>query len=166
MLIRRAIILFLYFIPFLSKAQADILILEKRGMHVRSYAIGDDMDMETVYHQWIQGTVTDLRNDSVFINGLPFHYKEIATLRRSGSHFSSSTLGIGMMIAGAGIFILGGVNGLIRGDQSKNWYTTSGLITGGILAAGGFLLTRGKVKKYSLGGRYKLQYLVLNPNKK
>lgn len=163
---QRAIILFFYFIPFLTKAQTDILVLKKRGMHVHTYTTGSELIMRTIYDQWFQGNITDMRHDSIFINGLSFHYREIATIQKMRINFSNSVMAAGMMVAGGGIFVLGAVNGLYRGDKSKDWYTSSGLITGAALLAGGYLLTKTRYKKYPLGGKYKLEYLVLNPNKK
>jgi len=161
----KPIILFLCFVPFLAKAQTDLLILKKRGMHVTTYTTGSELVMETVYQQWFQGTITDMRHDSIFLNGIAFHYKEIATLKARHINFSNTILAAGMMVAGGGIFVLGAVNGLYRKDNSKDWYTRSGLITGGALLAGGFLLTKTRSKQYHLGRRFKLEYLSLNPNK-
>ena len=67
--------------PFLAKAQTDLLILEKGGSEVKTYTTGLELNMQTIYDQWIEGTITDMRHDSVFLNGMPFHYKEIMAVR-------------------------------------------------------------------------------------
>jgi len=161
-----AIILFLFLLPVLSEAQTDLLILKDRRMNVHTYTVGTELVLKTIYDQWFQGTITDMRHDSLLINGTAFHYREIAAIRIMHNNFSNSVLAAGMMVAGGGIFVLGAVNGLYRGDKSKDWYTGSGLITGGALLVAGFLLTKTRYKTYRLGGKYKLEYLVLNPNKK
>jgi hypothetical protein len=162
----KTLILLFFCIPFLAKAQTDLLILKKRGMQVHTYTVGDQLTMQTVYNQWFDGTITDMRHDSVYVNGLPFHYKEIAAIKVTHTSFGNTLLPAGMMVAGAGIFVLGAVNGLVRNDNSNSWYTTSGLITGAALLAGGFALTRTRLTNCRIGGRFQLDYLVLNPNKK
>lgn len=158
----RTVILFFCLIPFLAKAQTDILVLKKRGAHVRTYTIGDPIDLETVYRQWLSGTITDLRHDSIFFNGMAFHYKEVRAIRRTHYNFGNTVLPYGMMAAGAGIFILNAVNGAYRHDKAKDWYTRSSVITGASLLVGGFILSRFTRTTYRLGHRFKLDYLELN----
>jgi hypothetical protein len=162
----RSIIALVLLWPAVSNAQNDLLILQKRGKEIRTYTVGVPINMRSVYDQWFDGQITDMRHDSVFVNGIGFHYKEIAAIRIVHSNFSNSVLAAGMMVSGAGIFILGAVNGLYRGDKSKDWYTTSGLITGAGLLVGGFLLTRTRASVYTIGNRIKLTYLVLGSDKK
>ena len=155
------IILLLLLIPCLVNAQTDVLVLKKRGMEVRTYTIGSELTMKTIYDQWFQGTVTNMRNDSVFLNGMPFHYKEIAGIRRTHLNFGNTLLPSFMMVVGAGTFVLGAVNGLYRKDDTKDWYTTSGLISGAAFLVGGYLLTKTRVKTYRIGGKFTLDYLVI-----
>lgn len=155
---RRLIILFFCIIPFLGHAQRDILILQKRGMHVRAYTIGDELTFRTIYDQWFTGVIDDLRHDTVYINGQAFSYKEIDAIQRLKK---VSSLGKTMMIVGGGFLAIGAVNGLLRKDAAKDWYTTSGYIIGGGLLGGGLLLAAMKSKYYHLGGKYKLLYLQI-----
>ena len=62
---RKIVIVFLCIIPFLSQAQNDVLVLTKRGMHVRAFTVGDPISFETVYGQWFTGDISDLRRDTV-----------------------------------------------------------------------------------------------------
>jgi hypothetical protein len=162
----KRIILVLFLLPLWAIAQTDVLVLKKRGMEVSSYTIGSELTMRTIYNQWFQGSITNMRNDSIFLNGLPFHYKEIAGIRRTHLNFGNTLLPSFMMVVGGGTFVLGAVNGLYRGDQSKDWYTTSGLISGVALLVGGYLLTKTRVKNYRIGKKFQLDYLVLTPGKK
>ncbi|HTI12024.1 MAG TPA: hypothetical protein VL832_25800 [Puia sp.] len=157
---KRIILLFFWF-PLLVNAQTDVLVLKKRGMEVRTYTIGSELTMKTIYNQWFQGTVTNMRNDSVFLNGMPFHYKEIAGIRKLNLSFGNTVLPAFMMVVGAGTFVLGAVNGLYRKDDTKDWYTTSGLISGAAFLVGGYLLTKTRVKTYRIGGKFSLDYLVI-----
>ena len=158
---RNVLILLLSVIPFLCRAQHDILVLEKRGMHVRTYAIGDQMTFRTVYGQWFDGTIDDLRRDTVFIAGQAFNYKEIGAISRVKTKWDNRGTGIKLLTAGVGLFAIGAVNGGLRGDRAKEWYTTSGIIIGGALITAGALFLATSKKYYPLGGRFLLQYMQL-----
>lgn len=158
----RIIILLFCCIPFVTEAQTDILVLKRRGAHVRTYTVGDQITMETVYRQWFTGDIMDLRHDTIFLNGQAFHYKEVRAIRRTHYNFGNTVLPYGMMAAGAGIFILNAVNGAYRHDKAKDWYTRSSVITGASLLVGGFILSRFTQTTYRLGHRFKLDYLELN----
>jgi hypothetical protein len=158
----RGIILFFCLIPFWGHAQKDVLILQKNGMHVRAYAVGDELNFKTVYGQWLGGNIEDMYHDSIYIIGQVFHYKEIAAIRFTGRKNGNNYLGTMAIIAGGGFLAIGAVNGMLRKDASKDWYTTSGLVIGGALIGGGFLLTKFRSKDYNLGGRFKLQYLQIS----
>ncbi|HTQ27919.1 MAG TPA: hypothetical protein VMI35_07315 [Puia sp.] len=140
-------------------------MLQKNGSHVATYATGMSLTMETIYNQWFEGTITGIRHDSLFLNGMPFHYKEIKTIRYERTKLNYKTDGVILMIAGAGVLLLGAVNGLYRGDPANEWYTTTSYITAGTLLVGGFILTKLQYKKYEIGKKYSLQYMELNPNK-
>jgi len=164
---RKIIILLLLISPFLSKAQNDVLVLTKRGMHVRAFTVGDPITFETVYGQWFTGDISDLRRDTIYINGQAFSYKEIDALKRDRQGLNKWTgydnrgTGILLTAAGAGLFAIGAINGARRGDKAKEWFTTSGYIVGGALIGTGIYLIASQKKYYRLGGRYKLQYLQI-----
>jgi hypothetical protein len=159
----KTIVILFFLFPFLASAQNDLLVLVNKGMQVKTFTPGLELNMQTIYNQWFDGTITDMRHDSVFVNGMPFHYKEIAAIRISHVNFGNTVLADGMMVAGGGIFVLGAVNGLNRGDSSNQWYTGSGLVTGAALLVVGYLLTRTRAKTYKIGNKYKLDYLALGP---
>lgn len=162
----KTILLCLYLLPLLARAQTDLLILEKNGSQVRTYTTGTDIEMQTVYNQWFSGTITEMHSDTVSVNGLPFSYQEIAAVRIRHANFSNTVLSTGMMAAAVGGFILGGVNGLNRSDPPKDWYTGSWVVTGAALLVGGYALTKTRSSTYTIGKKYKLQYLVLGAGKK
>jgi hypothetical protein len=164
---RKIVILIICLIPFLSHAQNDVLVLTKRGMHVRAYTVGDPISFETVYGQWFTGDISDLRRDTIYINGTAFSYKEIDAIKRDRQGLNRWTghdnrgTGIILTTAGAGLFAIGAFNGARRGDKAKEWFTTSGYIIGGALIGTGVYLIASVKKYYRLGGRYKLQYLQI-----
>jgi hypothetical protein len=158
---KRIIILIICFIPLLAAAQHDVLALEKNGLHVRSYTVGDPMTFETVYGQWFNGTIDDLRRDTIYISGQAFSYKEIGAISRERTKVNNKVTGALLMTAGVGLFAIGAVNGGLRGDQASQWYTTSGIVIGSALVAGGLILVATAKKYYTLGGKYKLQYLQI-----
>jgi hypothetical protein len=152
----RFIILLFCLIPFVTSAQTDLLVLKKRGALIHTYTVGDALNMETIYGQWFNGTITQMKHDTVFVNGLGFHYKEIRSVRRTHLNFGNT-----MFVAAGGILILNAVNGALRHDKAATWYTHSAVVTGIALAVGGFVLTRTRRSTYHLGHKFKLDYLEL-----
>jgi hypothetical protein len=159
--------------PFLSillalhvHAQSDVIVLEKKGVNVKTYATGMDINMQTIYNQWFTGSIEAIRHDSLFVNGIAFHYKEIAAIRMERKKLDYETDGSLLIIAGGGVLLLGAVNGLYRHDQAKTWYTTGSFITAAALLATGFFIKGSRIKKYQLGRKFTLQYLALGADKK
>lgn len=147
--------------------QTNVVILEKDGANVKTYATGMNITFETIYHQWLGGVITAIRHDSLFINDYPFNYKEIAAIRAERKQLDYSSFGVLFMIAGGGVLLLNAVNGAYRGDKANTWYTSGSFITAGALLVGGFLLTRIRgYKDYHLGKKYTLEYFALDLDKK
>lgn len=149
--------------PFFVKAQNDLLILNRRGKEILSFRTGNKIKIETTYQQIFEGYITDMHKDSIFINGQAWHYKEIAAIMRLREGSGFLLFGSAMMVAGSGMFILGAVNGLRRGDSLNEWYTSFELISGPLLIAAGYLLRQAYYIKYKIGRKFTLQYLELNP---
>ena len=149
-----------------SFAQTDVIVLEKKGENVKTYAAGMQINFATIYNQWFEGTIEAIHHDTIFINGLAFNYKEIAIIRKDRSKLNYRTDGALLMIAGGGVLLLGAVNGLIRGDQVKDWYSSVSFITAGSFLLLGIFLTKSAYKDYRMGKKYTLQYLALGADKK
>ena len=147
-------------------AQNDVLVLEKRGQNLKSYAAGVEITMETIYHQWFTGTIEALLHDTVYINGLSFHYREIASIRLEHKKLNFASDGSLLMVAGGGVLFLGAVNGIYRKDKAKDWYTPVSFITAGSLLILGILLKLSQYGHYNIGKKYTLQYLALSADKK
>jgi hypothetical protein len=143
-----------------------VLVLEKNGENVKTFAASMDITMETIYNQWFSGTIEAIRHDSLYINGAAFHYKEIAVIRRERTKLNYQTDGSLLMIAGGGVLLLGAVNGLYRSDPARKWFTPTSFITAGGLLLLGFFIRKSQFQKYRLGKKYSLQYLALGADKK
>jgi hypothetical protein len=163
----KTLLFVLLFLQALSlHAQTDVLVLEKKGANLRTYATGTEISLQTIYHQWFDGTIEAIRHDSIFFNGLAFHYREIAQIRLERKKLNYRGDGTLLLVAGGGVLVLGAVNGLIRQDQPRIWYSTASFITAGGLMGLGFLLRGSLYKKYTLGRKYSLRYLELGASKK
>jgi hypothetical protein len=147
-------------------AQTNVVILQKKGANIKTFAAGMNITFETIYHQWFDGAITAIRHDSVFVNDFPFHVKEIATIKTERKNLNYNEDGVLLMIAGGGVILLNAVNGAYRGDKIKSWYTSGSFITAAALLAVGFLLIKSKFVTYHLGKKYTLEYLALDLDKK
>ncbi|SRR5579862_2807901 len=153
-------------LAFPAVGQTNVIILEKDGANVKTYATGMNITFESIYHQWFDGTITAIRHDSVFVNDYPFHYREIATIKTERKGLNYTEDGVLLMVAGGGVLLLNAVNGAYRGDKASTWYTSGSFITAGALIVGGFLLTRSRFRNYHLGKKFTLEYLALDLDKK
>ena len=162
---RNCLTLICLFTSFYGQAQTDVFVLEKNGASLKTFAAGTEIALETVYKQWFEGSIELIRHDSVFIDGLVFHYKEIAAIRIKRNKINYITDGTLLMAAGVGVLLLGAINGLYRGDPLKSWYTPASYLTAGGLLALGYLIRSSATKTYTLGKKYTLQYLALSADK-
>ena len=156
---KRIIVAVLFLIPLISMSQTDVLLLKKNGRNIKTYATGQTIIVQTVYDQWLGGTITALRNDSVFINGIPFHVHEIESVRQEFTNWNYNADGTILIVAGAGLLALNVVNGLYTGESAGSWVKTSAWITAGAFILGGILLKRARYKNYLLGKKYTLHYI-------
>jgi hypothetical protein len=151
----------LYLIPFTCSAQTDVLILQKNGRNIKTYAPGMPIMFHTIYDQWFEGTLTDLKNDSVYVNNIPFHVKEIDELRKNFSKLHLQAGGTILIIAGVGVLALNVINGLYTDEPAGTWVKASGWITAGVLIITGIILRSAKYNNYPIGKKYTLHYLNL-----
>ena len=152
----------LFLLPFLSFAQTDVLLLQKKGRNIKTYDIGQTIVFKTIYDQWLGGTITMMRNDSIFLNNIPFHVHEIAAIRNEGTKWNYVNDGTLLIIAGVGVLVLNVVNGIYRNDKAGTWVATSGWITAGAFIIGGLLLRRARYSDYYIGKKYTLHYLNMS----
>jgi hypothetical protein len=160
---KKIITAILYLVPFIAFSQTDVLILQKNGRNIKTYAPGMSIMIHTVYDQWLGGALTDLKNDSVFVNNIPFHVHEIDEVRTDFSKLHLQSAGTILIVAGVGVLALNVINGLYTNESSGSWIKTSGWITAGALVLAGILMKSAKYKNYPIGKKYTLHYLNLRP---
>ena len=159
---KNTISVLLLLLPLISLAQTDVLILQKNGRNIKTYDVGQTIIFKTIYDQWLGGTITTMRNDSIFLNDIPFHVHEIAAIRYEGTKWNYVTDGTLLIIAGVGVLVINVVNGLYRNDKAGTWIATSGWITAGAFIIGGLLLRRARYSDYIMGKKYTLHYLKMH----
>jgi hypothetical protein len=162
---KRIIFAFFFLSPLLSLSQTDVLLLQKNGRNIKTYEIGSTIIFKTIYDQWLGGTITMMRNDSIFLNNIPFHVHELAAIRNEGTKWNYVNDGTLLIIAGVGVLVLNVVNGIYRNDKAGTWIATSGWITAGAFILGGLLLRRARYSDYSIGKKFTLHYLNMKVNK-
>jgi hypothetical protein len=151
--------------PFISCAQTDVLILQKKGRNIKTYAPGMPIMIHTVYDQWLEGTLTDLRNDSIYVNNNPFHVREIDAIRENFSKLHLQSAGTIFIIVGVGVVALNVINGIYTNESAGSWVKPSGWITAGAFILAGILMKSAKYKSYPIGKKYTLHYLNLRSQK-
>src|SRR5450432_92622 len=153
-----------FLIPLISLSQTDVLILQKNGRNIKTFETGMPIGFHTVYDQWLGGTITALRNDSIFLNDIPFHVHEIDAIRQDNAKWNYLTAVIFLIVAGVGVLGLNVVNGLYTNESAGSWIKTSGWITAGAFIIGGILLRRARYSDYKIGKKYTLHYLNMHVN--
>jgi hypothetical protein len=156
---KKILIAVLFLIPLIGVCQTDVLILQKKGRNIKTYAPGQYITLRTVYDQWLSGTLTALRNDSIFINNIPFHVNEINGIHLDYTKWNYAADGTILIIAGVGVLALNVINGIYTKENSGSWLTTTGWITAGALIVSGILLRRARFSNIDLGKKYTLRYL-------
>jgi hypothetical protein len=154
-------VLFIYLIPLIGFSQTDVLILQKNGRNIETYAPGMPIMLHTVYDQWLEGTITDMRNDSVYINNNPFHVQEINAIRKNFSKLHLQAGGTVLIVAGVGVLVLNVINGLYTNEPAGQWIKASGWIVAGAFIITGLIMKSARFTTYKIGKKYSLHYLNL-----
>jgi hypothetical protein len=158
---KRIFAFFICLIPLIGIAQTDVLVLQKNGSNIKSYVPGMDIMLKTVYDQWLEGTITDMRNDSIFINNNPFHVNEIAAIRKNFSKLHLQAAGTVLIAAGVGLLAINVINGIYTNEAAGQWIKASGWITAGALIVAGIIMRQARYSTYEIGKKYSLHYLEL-----
>ena len=178
-----------FFCVLVFSQASDFIVVKKHDRTVKSYFPGLPIALQTTSFSWVNGWITAIRNDSIFIKEydvrqvptiwgttttdtagtyiVGVHYKEIERIEfnEKGGGFGFVTNGAIFMIGGLGYAFLNVVNGQYLHESitdSKNM-TSLGIALG--VAAAGFILNRishAKNKKW----RYAIEYVRMNDVKK
>lgn len=101
---------FLLFLMYYASAQKGYLFVKKNGRKVATYIEGQTIKLTTDRSGVIEGYISLLKNDSVFINGQRYHKDEISKIilrekRRFAIDADAQTLGL--LTAGIGLSSFG-----------------------------------------------------------
>jgi hypothetical protein len=179
------------FVSSLAFSQAtDFIVVKKHNNRtVKSYFTGLPIALQTESYTWVNGWITDIRHDSIFVKqydirqvptiwgtlmidtagsyNVGVYYKEIRRIEfdEKGSRFGFITNGTIFMIGGVTYAVLNVVNGRYLHESitdSKNM-TTLGIALG--VAAGGFILNRIQHHK-NKRWKYEIEYIRMTDVKK
>jgi hypothetical protein len=171
--------------------QSDFIVLKKRNDRpLKSYYAGVFISAVTNSGFTINGYITDIRNDSVFVQqeikklvptqfgskidtvryNYGLLYTEIAKFNYEGTQrygkkkgFVEVALPKIMIIGGVGFIVLELVNTVYRGESlsDNNKLAALGIAAG--VAAAGFIWQRLQNKATEVGGKFKVVYVKVNP---
>ena len=155
-----------------SHSQTGYLFIKKGYKKKRTYTEGDAIRLRLLDRSYIEGTITLLRNDTIFVNGLPVpcrSVKEVVLKRKPKQPFPDAKAML--MITGGSLLIAGGI------AASKQAKPGDALVAGAVIGFAPVLvkhfgsrliriIPRGKFK---IGKKFHLQVLdfyINHPNLK
>ena len=163
---------------------SDIILLKKNNKTVKRYFAGTEIDLTTTTGAYISGTITKIKNDSIFlkqyvIRQVPtqlgvyvldtlttyyykYHYSQIHAIGKTGRRFNLSASAASLL--GGGL-ILTVASGVVYLADRKNFSPTL-LIASASLATIGYVMAKTTGKGMIIGKRYSLVYLGISDNKK
>jgi hypothetical protein len=181
---KQALFIISIFIAIQSIAQqSDFILFKKKDRTIATYFTGTDIKFTDVSGAYIEGTITAIRNDSIFlkeyvIRQLPTqlgvyildttyyyyqnHYNQIKAIAKAGRHFDWGASGSVLMGGGILLAVASGV--IYFADNSK--FSPELLIAGVGLTGVGYLLIKSSGKGMVIGKKYSLVYIKAADNKK
>ncbi|HEU4576031.1 MAG TPA: hypothetical protein VFS36_13595 [Chitinophagaceae bacterium] len=158
---RQLLILFGLFSLQLCSAQQSFLFVKKRGRKVKTYFEGDRLKIQSRTNDLLDGTITLLRNDSVYINSIGFSSAAIQKIflkRKTRKPFPID--------GRQALYITGAVALSTFGMTAAGWEPAGrSLLYSSTIGFGPILLTAAarkinlKRKYYRIGKKYRLQVL-------
>jgi hypothetical protein len=153
---------FLLLFSTIAFSQQGFLFVKKGGKKKRTYTEGDDIHLKLLDGSHSYGTITLLRNDTIFINGqyVPIHDVAEIILKRKSKKLFPDAKTLGLIGVGAGLTTAG----LALSKQAE---FREALIAGLAIGYGPLLLKHfgGRLiraiprKKFRMGKRFRLQIL-------
>lgn len=181
------LLLFFLLIAFSYQASAqgsDVLLLKKNDKTIRRYFAGTDIEITTTTGAYVNGYITKIINDSLFIKvfvirQMPtqlgvyvldtvttyyykYHYNQIKSIGKPGKGFDMSASAASLMGGGALLMVGSGV--VYLADREK--FSPPLLIASAALAGVGYLMAKTGGKGMPIGKKYTLVYLSISDNKK
>lgn len=182
------ILLFIFFIPFVLRAQegpCDILLLRKGNKTIQKYYAGSTIMFYTKEGQAISGNIDCIKNDSIFLTqqtvrriqtaegGFRFDtsnkYRLMFSIANIGSFPSGKqrgknllTDGTLLMLGGAGYLVLNLVNTTRQGDSPFGEENLPKVLASAGAVVVGFILKKAWPSRSTIGKKYDIQVLKSN----
>lgn len=166
-MVRKCFYFFVVIVVFFAvEVQAQQFLMLQKGANEKSrlkYEQGD----EIVYRQkgrdyFISDRIVELRPDFLVLTENILRPEEIDAVYvadKDERNLTLRNLSTLFMAGGALLFVTETINGLYQ--EGRLSYSPGGLITGGSLFAGGFILSRVKYRYFKNKGRNKIQIIYL-----
>ncbi|MEP7145049.1 MAG: hypothetical protein ABI707_19340 [Ferruginibacter sp.] len=181
----RILLILFVLIGYQSPGQSsDVLLLKKHNKTVKRYFAGTDIDITTTTGAYINGSITKIKNDSLFLEVFvirqtptnlgvyvldtvttyyyKYHYNQIKAIGKTGKGFDLSASAASLMGGGALLMVASGV--VFLADRNK--FSPPLLIAAASLAGIGYLMAKTGGKGMMIGKKYSLVYLGISDNKK
>lgn len=160
---------------------SDFLVIKKNQRIVKSFFAGSNIIFATGTGSY-SGQITAVNKDSLYINQydirqvptnlgvyvvdtvatyrLRFNYKEITKIARErGKGFDWAASG-GTLLGGGGLLAVVGLGTWIFAKPGTRYHASTGLVVGSAALAGiGYLLLKSNGSFYTIGEKYRLEYL-------
>lgn len=155
---------FLLCIFFKGLSQFPVTLnLKNNGKLIKKYYKGDPIIIITNYHQSVQGVISNMFNDSLFINQIGFSLKEIIGVKKiiykksvGMSAEQYGLIALGSLLMATGVYVAGWED--LKTSATYGLAIGFGPIIVNKLVSSASILKR---KKYMLGNKFQLQILDL-----
>lgn len=183
-MMRFIIIPILFFVPLLSNAQGDMLLLKKKSKVVRSYFSGSSIYFDNGFGMK-QAQISRMKNDSLFLvqyqirrvvttsgfafpdtlgtYGFTVAYRDIDALAEMKHGWDWQTSGAALFGGGA-VVTTAGLLTWVFSKKDTRYYARPGLVISAAALTGvGYLLMQvSPAHKWKIGRKYSLQYISTN----
>jgi hypothetical protein len=181
----RILLILLFLIGYKTFGQAsDVILLKRNNKTIKRYFAGTDIDLTTTTGAYINGNITKIKNDSLFLKvfvirktptqlgvyvldtvasyNYKYHYNQVKAIGKTNRGFSLSASAASLMGGGALLMVASGV--VYLADREK--FSLPLLIASASLATVGYVMAKTGGKGMIIGKKYSLVYLAISDNKK
>ena len=163
---------------------SDVILLKKKNKTIKRYFAGTDIDITTNTGAYVNGTITKIKNDSLFlkqyvVRQIPtqlgvfvldtvttyyyqYHYNQVKAIGKTGRRFNFSASAASLVGGGLLLTVANGIVYLVDRDK----FSPSLMIASVSLTAIGFVMAKTSGKGMVIGKKYSLVYLGISDNKK
>lgn len=154
-------VLVFFFLPFLSRSQSNILLLEKQGRFKNiKYRLGDEISLRVQPgNRKLSGQIHYINDSSILVDFIHEVNIEDVTWVYSKRFFFNLMSPI-LLIAGGGYFILDGLNRAINHEYPV--ITKNTLLVSGSLIGVGLVFRPLGTKRHKIGGPWRLTVLDMS----